>query len=81
MNSTIRVRQKDIREDIAYGIAHDLSAEYGRDDWYEYTRNLKLQCIAYSRGTYGINGAEWISRADGELYAVGSRNSALASLY
>nr|DAP96042.1 MAG TPA: hypothetical protein [Caudoviricetes sp.] len=78
---TKRVRQKDIREDIAYGIAHDLSAEYGRDDWYEYTRNLKLECIAYSRGTYGANGAEWISRADGELYAVGSRNCALASLF
>lgn len=54
---------------------------YGRDDWYEYTRNLKLECIAYSRGTYGANGAEWISRADGELYAVGSRNCALASLF
>lgn len=78
---TKRVRQKDIREDIAYGIANDLSAEYGRDDWYEYTRNLKLECIAYSCGTYGANGAEWISRADGELYAVGSRNCALASLF
>lgn len=77
---TKRVRQKDIREDIAYGIAHDLNAEYSRDDWYEYTRNLKLERIAYSSGVYGVNGSEWISRADGELYAIASRSSALLSL-
>lgn len=79
--ATKKVRQKDIRADIEDGTAHDLNAEYGRDDWYEYTRSLELECIAYSLGTYGANGAEWISRANGEMYAIASRSSALASLF
>lgn len=75
-----QVRQKDIRENIENGIAHDLNAEYGRDDWYEFTSSLKLERIAYSSGIYGVNGSEWVSQADGEMYAIATRSCALLSL-
>lgn len=73
-----KVTQRSIRELVNDGIAHNLNdLDTGAPDFYETLRGLELERIQYSSGIYGINGAVFISRANGELYAVPSRSSVL----
>lgn len=73
-----KVTQRSIRELVNDGIAHNLNdLDTGAPDFYETLRALDLERIQYSTGIYGLNAALFISRANGELYAVPSRSSVL----
>lgn len=73
-----KVTQRSIRGLVKNGIAHNLNdLDTGAPDFYPTLRALELEQIQYSCGTYGINGALFISRANGELYAVPSRSTVL----
>lgn len=75
-----KLRQRDIRDLIRSGGAEDLSELYREkhgDDWYEFVRSLELEKVGVSLGTYGVNGAVFLSTAEGRLYADCRRDAAL----
>lgn len=67
-----RISQAAIRRLIEDGTAIDLTTAAPSVDL---RRNLEP--VAVSRGSCGMNGAVFISRVDGALFAIGKRNSNL----
>lgn len=75
-----KLRQRDIRDLIRSGGAVDLSELYRQkhgSEWYEFIRSLQLDEVGASYGTYGVNGAVFLSLAEGRLYADCRRDAAL----
>lgn len=69
-----KVRQKDIREMIAWGVAHPLNeaAKMVENNERSYS---DFQKVSYSAGVYGINGLCIEDRTTGELYAEAARTT------
>ena len=69
-----KVRQKDLRAMLAYGIARPLiEAENMVKDGVR--RYGDFEKVSYSTGVYGINGVCVEDRVTGQLYATAARNT------
>lgn len=70
------MKQKEIRNLIRTGVATDIT-NYNFEQVKTLNRSDKLETIAVSYGTYGMNGGLFRSQSTGKLYAVSSRAAAL----
>ena len=69
--ATSKISQKSIKQLVKEGAAADLEKMSKRPSVGE------LSCIGISRGTAGMNGALFINRKTGKMYAITSRSSLL----